>query len=147
MYFYHLNTKETKKMSQEATGQAGPLQFLRKPWSKPSWKLLPGTWRARRWLGIANMDLPRVNHIWPTWLPSVSKLSAQQMKRCGCLDLSNVFDTVSQSSILVDKLVRYGLDRQPMRWVEKAAKLLISKRGGITTLTAWKTANKKLHNI
>lgn len=29
----------------------------------------------------------------------------------------------------------------------KAAKLLISKRGGLMTLTAWRTANKKLHNI
>lgn len=48
IYFYHFNTKETKNMSKESTDQAAPLQFLRKPRGRISWKLFPGTLRARR---------------------------------------------------------------------------------------------------
>lgn len=44
-------------MSEESTDQASPLQFLRKPHSKISWKVFPGTQRARKWLEKTN--LPR----------------------------------------------------------------------------------------
>lgn len=48
IYFYHFNTKETKKMSEESTDQAAPVQLLRKSQSKIPWKVFPDTQRARR---------------------------------------------------------------------------------------------------
>lgn len=41
-------------------------------WSWSSWNLFLGTWR-RRWLGIASVDLPRVNSAWPMWLPFIMR--------------------------------------------------------------------------
>lgn len=67
------------------------------------------------WLGVGTTDLQR-NHSWPTWWDNLSldKRRAAEVY----LNFSRVFNTVSHNSV-VEKLMKNGLDKWAMKWVEK----------------------------
>jgi len=54
---------------------------------RPTWMSSLGIWRRRWSLGITSMDLPRLNHAWPMWLPSVIKWQDLWMRGHHCYPL------------------------------------------------------------
>lgn len=68
-----MQTPFSRKEIQVAMGQLASLPSLRRFQRKSCLKPLPATWRMRRWLGEASMNLSKANHVWPTLFPFMTK--------------------------------------------------------------------------
>lgn len=63
------SSKMARRRTQGTTSESAPLESLQRQQSTSFWRPSLSTCRTRRWSGAGSMDLLKVSHVWPTWLP------------------------------------------------------------------------------
>lgn len=106
--------KKCKKDDPETAGWSDSSWTTGWWWSQPSWKPFPNTVRKKRWSGIVNRDFWRGNHAWPISWPYTAKSLVQLT--AGEHWILYTSTLVKLSTLLIDKLMKYELDKQTGKW-------------------------------